>query len=150
VGEHLATVLARHFSKLENLRNATVDELSKINDLGPVVAESIYTYFHDPETERFLKKLSDAGVVFPVEESVAGSKPLDGWTIVITGTLEDYSRSQAKKILEGLGARVASSVSPKTDAVLVGANPGSKYDRAIELGIRIIDENDMRELAGER
>jgi DNA ligase (NAD+) len=148
VGEHLASVLARHFSTLDNLRESTAEELSSIDEVGPIVAESIRSYFDKEETTLFLRKLRDAGMVFPVEESETGPKPLDGQSIVITGTLENYSRSQAKKILEGLGARVVSSVSKKTNAVLVGANPGSKYNKATELGIRIIDENDFMKLAG--
>jgi DNA ligase (NAD+) len=148
VGEHLASVLARHFSTLDNLRESTAEELSSLDEVGPIVAESIRSYFDKEETTLFLRKLRDAGMVFPVEESETGPKPLDGQSIVITGTLENYSRSQAKKILEGLGARVVSSVSKKTNAVLVGANPGSKYNKATELGIRIIDENDFMKLAG--
>lgn len=150
VGEHLASVLSRHFSTLDNLGKATVEELSFIDEVGPIVAQSIRSYFDSEETTLFLKKLKAAGMVFPVEESVTGPKPLDGQSIVITGTLENYSRSQAKKILERLGARVVSSVSKKTNAVLVGANPGSKYNKATELGIRIIDENDFMELAGDK
>ncbi|MCK4656705.1 MAG: NAD-dependent DNA ligase LigA, partial [candidate division Zixibacteria bacterium] len=148
VGEHLASVLARRFSTLDNFRESTAEELSGIDEVGPIVAESIRSYFDSEETRLFLEKLRDAGMAFPVEESETGPKPLDGQSIVITGTLENYSRSQAKKILEGLGAKVVSSVSKKTNAVLVGANPGSKYNKATELGIRIINENDFVELAG--
>jgi DNA ligase (NAD+) len=148
VGEHLASVLARRFSTLDNFRESTAEELSGIDEVGPIVATSIRSYFDSEETRLFLEKLRDAGMAFPVEESETGPKPLDGQSIVITGTLENYSRSQAKKILEGLGAKVVSSVSKKTNAVLVGANPGSKYNKATELGIRIIDENDFVELAG--
>jgi DNA ligase (NAD+) len=148
VGEHLATVLAGHFATLENLISATAEELSAIDEIGPIVAESIRSYFDSKVTEVFLQKLSDAGMVFPEQKKSTGPKPLDGQSIVITGTLEDYSRSQAKKILENLGARVVSSVSKRTDAVLVGANPGSKHEKAMKLGVKILTESEFVELAG--
>jgi DNA ligase (NAD+) len=143
VGEHLANVLARHFSTIENIAAAKTSELSSIPEVGPIVAESIQSFFSDEEKSEFLKRLKDGGVVFPVEQTEDGPKPLYGMTVVITGTLENYSRSQAKKLLENLGARVSSSVSKKTDAVVVGENPGSKYDKAVEFGIKIIDENEL-------
>ena len=143
VGEHLASVLATHFSTIDNLKGATEDELSSIDEVGPIVAESIRSYFDRKATSDFLLKLKNAGMIFPVEETQVGPKPLEGQTIVITGTLENYSRSQAKKILEKLGAKVVSSVSKKTDAVLAGANPGSKYTKALKLGIKIINEDEF-------
>lgn len=146
VGEHLAQVLAREFHSIDNLKSASVEELSAINEVGPIVAQSIRDFFDLDETAGFLKKLRDAGVVFPVEEAPKGPKPLDGQSFVVTGTLENYSRSQAKKKLESLGARVVSSVSKNTDAVVVGSNPGSKYDKAQQLGIRIISEDEFNQL----
>ncbi|MBU1319121.1 MAG: NAD-dependent DNA ligase LigA [candidate division Zixibacteria bacterium] len=146
VGEHLAGVLARQFSTIDNLAAADIDGLSAIAEIGPIVAESIKSYFSDKATTEFLQRLRKGGMVFPVEQTAAGPKPLEGQTIVITGTLEDYSRSQAKKLLENLGARIASSVSNKTDAVVVGANPGSKYDKALALGIKILDEKELKRL----
>lgn len=143
VGEHLAGVLARHFSTIDNIAAVDTSKLSSIPEVGPIVADSISSFFADEDTRTFLQRLRDGGMVFPVEQAESGPKPLDGMTVVITGTLENYSRSQAKKLLENLGARVASSVSKKTDAVVVGENPGSKYNRAVELGIRLIDEKEL-------
>lgn len=148
VGEHLASVLARHFQSIENLSRASTDELSAINEIGPIVAESIVAFFRSPRAAQLLTRLREGGVVFPVQERDEGAKPLEGMTVVITGTLDKYSRSQAKKKLENSGARVASSVSKKTDAVLVGANPGSKYTKAVELGVRIITEDEFDNIIG--
>ncbi len=149
VGEHLAQVLAREFHSIDNLKDASVEELSAINEVGPIVAQSIRDFFDLDETDEFLEKLKNGGMEFPVEEAPKGPKPLSGQSFVVTGTLENYSRSQAKKKLESLGARVVSSVSKKTDAVVVGSNPGSKYDKAQQLGIRIIGEDEFNELAGD-
>jgi len=146
VGEHLAQVLAREFHSLENISIASVDTLSAINEIGPIVAQSIWDFFDLDETKDFIRRLKDSGMVFPVEDAPKGPKPLEGQSFVITGTLEKYSRSQAKKKLESLGARVVSSVSKKTDGLVVGANPGSKLDKAQQLGIRIVTEDEFDRL----
>jgi DNA ligase (NAD+) len=149
VGEHLASVLSRAFGSIDRLASATEDELSTVNEVGPIVAESVRSYFERRETKDFLERLSEAGMVFTTLETATGPKPLEGKTFVITGTLVEYSRSQAKKILEDLGARVASTVSKNTDAVLVGSDPGSKYDKAVEFRVRIMDESEFKKLIEE-
>ena len=93
--------------------------------------------------------MKDGGVIFPVEKAETREMPLSGKTFVLTGGLDSFSRDQAKKIIEDLGGRVASSVSKKTDFVVVGKDPGSKYDKAVELGVRTIDENGFKEMTGQ-
>ncbi len=149
VGEHLASVLARRFNSIENLSEAPVEKLAEIDDIGPIVARSTREYFDRPETKRMIDKLVEGGMVFPHEESSVRNEPLKGKTFVITGTLENYSRSQAKKLLTNLGAKVTSTVSKKTDFVVAGANPGSKYLKAQSLGIKIIDEQEFLKIISE-
>jgi len=149
VGEHLASVLAQRLCSLENLSTATVDQLSEIDDVGPIVAESIREYFDRPETKHLIDKLVKGGMVLPQEKPTERRQPLKGKTFVITGSLENHSRSQAKKILTGLGAKVTSIVSKKTDFLIAGTDPGSKYQKARDLGITIIDEQGFLNIISE-
>jgi DNA ligase (NAD+) len=148
VGEHLAGVLAREFGSIENLAQQGVADLPQVREVGPIVAESIYNFFHNPENLKVMEKLAGGGVAFPVEKRVARDAPLAGKTFVITGGLEAFSRDQAKETIEDLGGRVASSVSRKTDYVVVGKDPGSKADAARELGIPMLNEGEFRKLVG--
>jgi DNA ligase (NAD+) len=150
VGEHLASVLARRFCSLENLSAATIDQLSEIDDVGPIVAESIREYFDRPETGHLIEGLVQGGMVLPREKRIDRRQPLKGKTFVITGALENYSRSQAKKLLTDLGAKVTSTVSKKTDFVIAGADPGSKYQKAQDLGIMTIDEQEFLRIISEK
>ena len=104
------------------------------------MAESIYNFLHNPKNLEVLEKLKKGGVIFPVEKSEAGATPLSGKTFVLTGGLDSFTRDEARRTIEGLGGRVPSSVSKKTDFVVVGKDPGSKYDDAIRLGIETLDE----------
>ena len=148
VGTHLADVLARNFKSIENLANQNIEVLTSVHEIGPVVAESIYNFFHNPKNLNILEKLQKGGVVFPEEKSEATETPLAGKTFVITGGLESMTRDEARKTIERLGGRVSSSVSKKTDFVIVGKDPGSKYDEAMRLGIRTLNEPDFRKLVG--
>ncbi len=146
VGEHLADVLADRFGSLENLMQADYDELAEINEVGPTIADSIVSFFKNDQNRKMIQKLKKGGMKFPTAEKKTASAPLEGQTFVLTGSLENYSRRQAKEALEKLGAKVTSSVSKNTDYVVVGADPGSKYDKAQKLNINILDENKFEEL----
>jgi DNA ligase (NAD+) len=146
VGGHLAMVLAAEFKSVERLCQATAEELMAVREVGPIVAESIRAFFSNPKNQKVLEKLRRAGVEFPAHKKARGPQPLAGQSFVLTGGLSSLTRDEAKTLIEKLGGRVASSVSAKTDVVVVGANPGSKLDTAKELGIRIMDESQFREL----
>ena len=151
VGEATAKDLARHFGGLQALMDATVDQLLTVHDVGPVVAESVRRFFDQPHHREVVHGLIDAGVSW--DESAPGARldlPLLGKTYVITGTLPSLSREQAQAMLEEAGAKVAGSVSKKTTAVIAGEAAGSKRDKAIELGIPILDEDGLRQLLEDR
>jgi DNA ligase (NAD+) len=148
VGEHLANVLTSEFKSIDNLKTKSIEELTQVNEVGPIVAESIYNFFHDKKNLKVLEKLKKGGVVFPESKLKKRKKTLSGKTFVLTGGLESYSRDEAKKIIEDLGGKVTSSVSKKTDFVVVGIDPGSKLDKAKRLGIKTIEESEFKELLG--
>ncbi len=139
VGENAARSLARHFKTLDALEMATQEELTEVRDIGAVSAGLIYEWFRLPQSRHFLQRLREAGVKTESDEEITDLR-FRGSTYVITGTLEKYSRDEAKAILEKFGAKVSSSVSKNTTAVIAGENPGSKLNKAESLGIRIIDE----------
>jgi len=149
VGEHLAQVLAEHLGSLERFYTVTKEELMQIPEVGPEVAESVVRFFQNEENRRVIEKMLKAGV--SVEEPAKEAekeRPLEGKVFVFTGALESMTREEAKRLVENLGGRAASSVSRKVDYVVVGKDPGSKYDRARELGLTIIDEREFRRLVG--
>ena len=147
VGETTAKTLAHHFGSLDAIMQAKQDELEQAQDVGPVVAQSIAHFFHEPHNRNVIKKLQKAGVHWPdIQRKVVTDLPLAGKTFVITGTLESMSRDEAKDKLELLGAKVSGSVSKKTDFVIVGESPGSKATKAEELGIEILDEKSFLKL----
>lgn len=148
VGEATAGALARHFGTLDALLTADADALQAVPDVGPVVAESIATFFADGANRAVIARLRDAGVTFPESAPRVGPQPLAGKTIVITGSFE-RPRDAIKADLEALGARVTDSVSRKTDYVAVGENPGSKADKAAALGVAILDAAGLAGLLGE-
>jgi len=149
VGYHLAGVLAKHFKSIDTLAKQSTEDLAGVHEIGPVVAESIYNFFRNPRNLSVLKKLKEGGVTFPVEEAPEKETSISGKTFVLTGGLESFTRTDARKTIEDMGGRVASSVSKKTDFVIVGKAPGSKYDDALRLGIQILDENDFRKIIAE-
>jgi DNA ligase (NAD+) len=141
VGEATAKELARHFGKMDAIMDATVDQLLQVPDVGPIVAQSLRTFFDQAHNREVVEQLRACGVTWTEGEPSAGaSLPLAGQTYVLTGTLPTLSRDQAKDMLEALGAKVAGSVSKKTHGVVAGAEAGSKLDKAQELGIPLIDE----------
>lgn len=150
VGEATAKELARHFGKMDAIMDATVDQLLQVADVGPIVAQSLRTFFDQPHNREVVGQLRTCGVTWTEGEPTAGaSLPLAGQTFVLTGTLPTLSRDQAKDMLEALGAKVAGSVSKKTHCVVAGAEAGSKLDKAQELGIKVLDEAGLLALVAE-
>ncbi len=145
VGGHVAWVLTRALPSIDLLQKASVEELNAVEEIGPEIAQSVHDWFHDPGNLELLKKLKNAGIRMGEKAEVLAKSegPLSGKTIVITGGLESMPRSQAEESAQEAGAKVASSVSKKTDFVVVGENPGSKYDRAVQLGVETIDEKEF-------
>lgn len=147
VGEATARALAMHFGSLEAVQQADQESLEEVSDVGPVVAENIFSFFQQPHNQEVIQKLLEAGIQWPaIEVQDKEAQSLNGQTFVITGTLETLSRQEAKEKLQALGAKVTGSVSKKTDYVVVGADPGSKAEKAQDLGIKIIDEQELFEL----
>ena len=141
VGEATAKELARHFGQLDAVMVASEDALLQVADVGPVVAHSIRTFFDQPHNREVVQALRDAGVSWPEGDALAPTEmPLAGITVVLTGTLQSMGRDEAKEKLEALGAKVAGSVSKKTHYVVAGAEAGSKLDKALELGVPVLDD----------
>ena len=140
VGEVTAQILADRFGSLERLMEADEAELARIPGIGPVVAKHIGAFFRQPHNLEVIEKLRRAGVHWEAEEKAAAPKPLAGKRFVFTGTLSSMSREEAKRRVEDLGGHVTNSVSKKTDYVVAGENPGSKLDKAKQLGVKILDE----------
>ncbi|MFA5256138.1 MAG: NAD-dependent DNA ligase LigA [Candidatus Omnitrophota bacterium] len=149
VGEHSAWVLAGHFGSIDKLSAAGIDELTQIDEIGPVMAESIKDFFGNKENIKILKRLSETNIKMsqPGIGKTAGGV-LEGKTVVITGTLKNYSRSRAEELVRKLGGNPSSSVSKNTYFVVAGDEPGSKIDKAKALGVKIIDEKEFRKIAG--
>ncbi|SFC62037.1 DNA ligase (NAD+) [Polaromonas sp. OV174] len=141
VGEATAKELARHFGKLDAIMDATEEQLLEVSDVGPIVAQSLRTFFEQPHNREVVEQLRACGVTWEEGEPAARApQPLSGKTLVITGTLPSLSRDEAKDMVEAAGGKVAGSVSKKTDYVVAGAEAGSKLLKAQELGLAIIDE----------
>lgn len=147
VGEETARVLAQHFHTLEKIAEASEKELTVVEDVGPVVAQSITEWFHRPYHQSILKKFTKAEVKIIENKGVVKGK-LFGQTFVITGTLDSMSREEAGQKIRALGGKVSSSVSKETSAVIAGSDPGSKYNRAEKLGVKILDEKEFLEMIG--
>jgi DNA ligase (NAD+) len=144
VGESTAKELARHFGSLDAVMAASVEQLLEVPDVGPIVAESVHTFFAQPHNREVVEQLRACGVHWSESAGEAGApKPLAGKTFVLTGTFPTLSRDQAKDMLEAAGAKVSGSVSKKTSYVVAGAEAGSKLTKAQELGLTILDEAAM-------
>ena len=148
VGEHVARILAERFGSLEALEKAEHDDLIEIRDIGPEVARSISAFFGEDKNRRLLERLLELGVEVEETEPSKGAGPLEGKRFVFTGSLERFTRDEAKELVLSLGGRVSSSVSGKTDYVVAGDDPGSKLEKARSLGIPILSESDFEELTG--
>ena len=148
VGERTGQLLAIHFGSLDKLAKATPEELVEAEEVGPRVAETIQEFFQEKRNQEVIEKLRDAGLQFTQEQTRKTDGKLAGKQFVLTGTLPTYSRDQAKQMIEESGGRVVGSVSKKTDYVVVGADAGSKLEKACALGITTLDEAGLRELLG--
>jgi DNA ligase (NAD+) len=147
VGERTAQFLAEHFGSMEALRQASVEDLQNVDEVGPRIAQSIAEFFSIPANRKLVERLREAKLTLTGEKKQRGSK-LAGKTFVLTGTLPRFTRDEAKKMIEDAGGKVTGSVSKKTDYVVAGSDAGSKLDKARELGVAVIDEKQMEELAG--
>lgn len=140
VGEKASRLLAEHFGSLEELMAASTEELTQVEEIGPKIAESLIGFFSIAGTKPLLEKLKKAGLNFTEPQEELKSTGLSGKTFVLSGTLESYTRLQAQSLIEECGGRVSSAVSKKTDFLVAGASPGSKFLKAEELGVSILDE----------
>lgn len=146
VGEHAASLLAQRFKSLDRLAEVTEEDLSSIREIGPVTAESIIQFFRETGTKKVLARLAKAGVRSDLVESVKAGTAFSGKSVVVTGSLERYSRSEIEALIRSLGGHPSGSVSKKTDFLVLGKDPGSKHDKAKEFGIRIISEAEFEKL----
>ncbi len=147
VGESTAKDLAKYFGTMQALMDAQMEDLLTVNDVGPVVANSIISFMSESHNREVIEQLLASGIEFQVEEQIA-SVDLSGKTFVLTGTLPTMSRDQAKALLEAAGAKVAGSVSQKTSYIVAGSDAGSKLEKANELGIPILDEDALMKILG--
>jgi DNA ligase (NAD+) len=150
VGERTAGILARHFGSLERLGQATVEELDEIHEVGLTMAQSIHDWFADKGNARLCERLRAAGVRAETEKQTTAEveQIFAGQQIVLTGTLPAMTRDEARGLIEARGGRVTSSVSKKTNFVLAGDEPGSKLDKANQLGVTVIDEAAFKKMLG--
>ncbi len=147
VGERTAQFLAEHFGSLDAVMKASAEELEEVNEVGPRIAESIVEFFADEHNRKLVTDLRKAGLTFTGQKKEKGTK-LAGKTFVLTGTLSRHTRDEAKKMIEDAGGRVSGSVSKKTDYVVAGSDAGSKLDKARELGVSVVGEEELEGLVG--
>jgi DNA ligase (NAD+) len=149
VGEHVARILEAGFANLDRLMEATREEIEAVEGIGPVAASSLVAFFQRRENREEIRRILDAGVIlqYPAQPR---QQHLQGKTFVLTGILASLTRSQARERIEACGGKVSGSVSRKTDYVVAGASPGSKRQRAAELGVRILDESEFLALLERR
>lgn len=143
IGEESAIDLAKYFKSVENIKKATLEDLEDLPDFGAVMAQSVFDWFRNEHNIQILKKLEKNGVVIRSEKNIESKGKLEGKKFVLTGTLESLTRNEAKSKIRELGGDMSGSVSKNTDYVIVGDNPGSKYDKARELGIKILSEEEF-------
>ncbi len=144
VGGETARALALHFGGMDALRNASLEEVQSVDGIGPIVAEAVYEYFRDPEYAALVDRLRDAGLRMD-EDVYARGGPLEGLSVVVTGSLERWSRNQVEELIKRLGGKVSGSVSKKTSFVVAGEGGGSKREKAEALGVEILDEAEFTE-----
>lgn len=149
VGSRLAEILASHYGDLDTLMQATLDDLTGVEEVGPIVAASVHDFFDTPQNLALLERLRAAGINFIEPDATGtGPRPLEGKTFVVTGALAGFSRDEAHDAIKRLGGKISSSVSMKTDYVVVGDAPGSKATKAADLGVTILDEAQFVALVG--
>lgn len=142
-GAKVSKILARHYLSIDNLMNANLEELSNIEDIGEIIAQSVVDYFRDQANIDLINELKSLGLNMIEEKQEIKESFFTGKKIVITGTLSKYGRSEAKKLIESLGGKTVDSVSSKTDILIKGEDAGSKYEKALKLGIYIMDEEEF-------
>ncbi|MDD3031596.1 MAG: helix-hairpin-helix domain-containing protein, partial [Atribacterota bacterium] len=148
VGSYAAKVISQKIDNIYDLQNKSLDDLIRIQEIGPKIAESIQLFFKETENLLIIDKLKDAGVKLSAVTGKEEKQLLDGTQFVITGTLESFSREQAKIEIEKLGGRVTGNVTGKTDYLVLGNDPGKKYQKALELNTKIIKEEDFKKMIG--
>ncbi len=149
IGATVARSLASACGSIDRLRDASVEELEAVHEIGPAIAQSIHAFLNNDQNREIVEKLRTAGITLETEQTESeGPKPLEGKTVVITGALSRWGRQQAQDLVRSLGGKPTSSVSKKTDLVVAGENAGSKVDKAEKLGIQILDEKAFAELIG--
>ena len=147
IGEKNAKILAKKYRSMDALIKAEYEELTNIDDIGPILAESICSYFKDEENLSLISKLKELSLNMDYQgEEEKYDERITGKRVVITGTIENYSRDELKEIIESYGGKTSDSVSKSTDVVIVGEAPGSKEEKAKELGIEIWDQTKLKEL----
>ena len=146
IGDKSATILADRFQNIDNLISAKEEELLSINEIGPILVQSVLDFFANEQTLKMIEELKSLGVNTIEPEKDTSFSPLANKTFVLTGELSTLTRKDAENIILSLGGKTTSSVSKKTDYVVVGENPGSKYDKAVKLGIKIINESEFKKL----
>jgi len=146
VGERTAQILAKHFGSIERLEHTSQEELEQVHEIGPKLAESVYNFFRQPENRSLLERLRKAGLPMKAGEveHPSAAQVFAGQTFVLTGTLDTLSREEAAELIVERGGRVSSSGSKKTSFVVAGRDPGSKLDKARDLGVEILDEQQFR------
>jgi len=146
VGEETSQALAGHFANLENLKKASLEDLQKIRDIGPIASESIFNFFKDRKNSEFLENLKKAGIEIEYQKLKIEYQKLKGLKFILTGTLKTITRNEAKEKIRLLGGDISESVSKNIDFIVVGSEPGSKLEKAKRLGIKIIEEKEFLEL----
>ncbi|MDO9026325.1 MAG: helix-hairpin-helix domain-containing protein, partial [bacterium] len=146
VGSQVSRLLAQRYRSLDNLQKATCEDISKIYGLGGAVGSSVETFFANKKNRQVLEKIKKAGVNLESSAETEVPQTFAGMTVVLTGSLPDYTREQATELIVGRGGQVTSAVSKKTSMVLAGSEPGSKLDKARKLGVKIIDEAEFIKL----
>jgi len=148
VGERMADILSERFGTLERLSEAELDALEEVAEVGPEIARSVHSFFQEEQNRAVLARLRDAGVKVRKASGGRGHQPLEGKTVVFTGRLASYTRSEAERLVEDLGGRATSSVSGETDYVVAGEGPGQKLGEAKEAGVEVLDEQRFDKLVG--
>ena len=150
VGRNVAILLADRFGTLEAIRNCSVDELAEVNEIGEIIARSVYDFLHSPQGEKIVVDLSAVGVELKaIETATTSGSQLEGKTCVVTGTLTEYTRDEIHALIAQHGGRAASSVSAKTDFLIAGEKAGSKLEKAKKLGVPVLSESDFSSLLAE-
>jgi DNA ligase (NAD+) len=151
VGAKGGRILALQYGRMSKLMAAETEELSQINDIGPVIAESVVTYLETPANQELIRRLEVAGVnMTQASATLDQSHPFFGKTVVFTGTLPNLDRVTAQTMAQGVGAKVTGSVSKKTDFVVAGSEAGSKLEKAQQLGVKVLDEAAFLKLLGKK